>query len=329
MTRDRIRIRDPGGPYVEGLTAAFYQPFTAATGIEIARVVGGVEPTGLIEDMVRRGAYDWDMALISDAAHRQLVSGNEALLEPIGIDNPEIRRMPEMFRSRHFIGNDVYATVLAINVETFPGERAPRSWTDFWNVEAFPGRRALRDHPIDTLEEALLADGVAPDRLYPLDLDRAFAALDRVRPHILEWWPLATRSVELMRTRAVDMLATTSLRAQSAIEAGAPFRVVWHQNLQSCEGWVILKGAPAAQLCRRFIAFAATAARQAAFTPFVRTAPTIPGAAGFVDPAQARLLPDHPANRAQAIITDSVYWSREKTRALQLFAAWRRLAQQA
>jgi hypothetical protein len=47
------------------------------------------------------------------------------------------------------------------------------SWADVWNVEGFPGRRVSRKHPIDSMEQALLADGVAPDKLYPLDADRA------------------------------------------------------------------------------------------------------------------------------------------------------------
>ena len=323
MMRDRIHIRDPGGPYVEGLTKAFYAPFTAATGIEIVRVVGGVEPTGLIAEMVTQRRYDWDIALVSAAAARQLVGGGRAYLEPIAIDSAAIRSIPDAFRSDHFVGNDVYATVLVVNTAHFASHQAPATWADFWNVAAFPGRRALRDHPIDTLEEALLSDGVPADRLYPLDLDRAFAALDRIRPHVTEWWPLASRAVELMMKNAVDMIATTSLRAQAAIDAGAPFRISWRQNLQSCDGWVILEGTPRAALCREFIRFAATPERQAAFTPYVRAAPAIPGATAFVDPAQAVILPDHPANRADAIITDAVYWSREKEAALRRFVAWR------
>ena len=43
----------------------------------------------------------------------------------------------------------------------------PKSWADFWDVKAFPGPRSLRNHPVDNLEAALMADGVAPDKLYP------------------------------------------------------------------------------------------------------------------------------------------------------------------
>ena len=32
----------------------------------------------------------------------------------------------------------------------------------------------MRRNPVDTVEQALLADGVSPERLYPCDFDRAY-----------------------------------------------------------------------------------------------------------------------------------------------------------
>ena len=39
-----------------------------------------------------------------------------------------------------------------------------------------------------TIPAALVADGVPKDKLYPLDLDRAFKKLDEIKPHIKVWW---------------------------------------------------------------------------------------------------------------------------------------------
>jgi putative spermidine/putrescine transport system substrate-binding protein len=51
-------------------------------------------------------------------------------------------------------------------------------------VRRFPGPRSLRNHPVDNLEFALLADGAAMDKLYPIDMDRAFRKLDEIRQHV-------------------------------------------------------------------------------------------------------------------------------------------------
>ena len=83
--------------------------------------------------------------------------------------------------------------------------------------------------------------------------------------------------------------------------------IEWNGNMRSNEGWCILKGSPRADLCRRFIEFAVTAERQAAFTPWVCASPTIPRALDFIAPERARLLPDF--HRAGSVTADSVYWS--------------------
>src|SRR5215211_1732262 len=52
----------------------------------------------------------------------------------------------------------LYANVLAYNTERVEG--TPSSWADFFNTRKFPGRRGLHKVPSETLEVALLADGV-------------------------------------------------------------------------------------------------------------------------------------------------------------------------
>ena len=41
---------------------------------------------------------------------------------------------------------------------------------------------------------ALLADGVAPSKLFPLDLDRAFHKLDQIKPNVAVWWKTGDQS---------------------------------------------------------------------------------------------------------------------------------------
>ena len=77
------------------------------------------------------------------------------------------------------------------------------AWADFWNVEAFPGKRSLPDNPSITLPLALLADGIPIDKIYPIDLDRAFASLKKIRPHVSVWWTSAGQSVQVLQDKEV------------------------------------------------------------------------------------------------------------------------------
>ena len=52
---------------------------------------------------------------------------------------------------------------------------------------------------------AALADGVPPDKVYPLDVDRAFASLEKIKPHISVWWDSGGQAMQLMKDGEVDM----------------------------------------------------------------------------------------------------------------------------
>ena len=75
---------------------------------------------------------------------------------------------------------------------------------DLWNVDEFPGKRALPDYPAFLLPLALVADGVAPDDLYPLDLDRAFAALERIKDDVAVWWQAGAQPPQLLQDNEVQ-----------------------------------------------------------------------------------------------------------------------------
>lgn len=65
------------------------------------------------------------------------------------------------------------------------------------------------------MEAALLADGVPPEKLYPLDIDRAFKSLDRLKPQITTWWSSGAQSQSLIRDGEVEMLAMWNGRASN------------------------------------------------------------------------------------------------------------------
>ncbi len=313
-------MRDPGGPYAAAMRDAYYAPFEAATGVRVASQLGGVEPTALIRRMVDDGAVTWDLALVSHAAHLDLAASLH--LAPIAVDTPGVAAIPARWRSEVFLGHDVYAVVLACRSDAFPAGGAPRRWADCSSVEQFPGARWLRRHPIDLVEQALLADGVAPAALYPCDLDRAFAALDRVRPHVAGWWRRAADTTRLLASGEAAICPTSNARAEAARDAGAPVDWGWEGALASLEGWAIPRGGPAVALARDFLAFAMTAERQAVFASRLPYAPTIPEALARVPAARARRLPLHPANAGGLVWTDQAWWAGAKDAAERRFEAW-------
>jgi len=103
-----------------------------------------------------------------------------------------------------------------------------------------PGRRGFYRNPKGVLEAALLADGVAPKDLYPLDVDRPSRAR-QIKSHVAVWWTSGAQNTQLLQNGEVDMADTWSARAFAAIDAGAPVQIVW-KGLYSIDGWSIVRG---------------------------------------------------------------------------------------
>jgi putative spermidine/putrescine transport system substrate-binding protein len=315
----QITCADPGGPFGEAFGKAFYRPFEQATGIRVVNIARPAEPTAQFRAMVETRSYTWDCCILTLSARDILARQN--LLEPIGLtrdDVPDI--MPEALTPL-WMGTDVYATILAVRTDKLTGP-APTSWADFWNVQAFAGRRALRRDPIDTLEEALLADGVPLASLYPIDLDRAFRALDRIKPHIAAWWTGGAQTTQMLQSGDVAMIPTWNGRAQPVIDSGAPVRIVWNQGLYSIEGWGIPRGSPRADLARQFIRFCANPQRQAAYPDALAYGPTNLKAYEHIAPARAALLPTHPDNLKNMRLANEDWWSANRAMATERFNAW-------
>jgi putative spermidine/putrescine transport system substrate-binding protein len=319
----KIVMRDPGGPFTKGFAEAFYEPFTKESGIKVVGVQGQHEPTGLIKAMVETKNYTWDGALLSKSSHQSLV--NIGYLDPIapkGGPGPNLSKIPENMRTEHLMGTDVYATVMCYNTDAVT--RAPTNWKEFWDVKGFPGARSMHKSPYDTMEFALIADGVAPtaEALYPIDFDRAFKNLDRIKDDVVVWWTGGAQTSQLLKSGEIDIMYTWNGRAQVAIDAGAPVEISWNQAMWTFEGWGVLKGTPNADLVREFIEFCAQGKQQAKYTPHVAYGPTAPDAYDYVDAERAKVLPTNPKYLSGMIETNTDFWGKNKDAAFERFNAW-------
>ncbi|MEX0758245.1 MAG: extracellular solute-binding protein, partial [Tistlia sp.] len=172
---DSIVVNASGGAMATAMRTAFSSDFEKIFDIKVI----DTSPADLakLRAQVQTGNIEW--AVTEIGGQDILVAVKEGLLDPIDLEIVDLSGFPEEARENtHWFAKSAYATVLGYSTKAFPDDDHPKTWAEFWDVEAFPGPRSLRDDPTDNLEYALLADGVAPEDLYPLDLDRAFAKMD-------------------------------------------------------------------------------------------------------------------------------------------------------
>jgi putative spermidine/putrescine transport system substrate-binding protein len=237
---DRLRL--PGGAYQKAQTIAILDPSAKKLGITINQdSIPDAWPA--IKSQVASGKPTWDVVDVPTGYC--LRGGEQGLLEKLDFSKlPNGAAMPEAYRSAYSVAYEFYSSVLAYSRKKFSAEAAPNSWADFWDVKKFPGRRALRNHPIATLEAALMADGVAPDKLYPLDVDRAFKKLEEIKPNITVWWTSGAQSAQLLNDGEVDMVMAWNGRVSALTKEGAKVAFTYNQGVLQSTSLCILKDAP-------------------------------------------------------------------------------------
>ena len=169
----RLVVRTTGGVYDDIMRRSYYDAFTKETGIE---VVTAPAPMTKLIAMYKAGGAEFDVIDTGDGG--LLTLERMGALQPIDYEGWRFGKpgdIPNELRFPFRVSNFVYSTVNVFNKDVF-ATRHPQGWAEFWDLKAFPGPRTLPDMASGQapLEFALIADGVTPDKLYPLDLPRAF-----------------------------------------------------------------------------------------------------------------------------------------------------------
>lgn len=316
---EKLVVRDAGGVVNEAATKAFYKPFSQETGIEVVGVTSQLEPLSQIRTIVQSKSYLWDVAQLSMQA--QDILGKAGLLEEVDNTAPGIADILPEAQSKWGVAFHIYATILAYSTKTY-GENGPQSWADAFDLKKFPGRRALRKYPVDTLEAAVMADGVATKDVYPIDLDRAFRSLERVKPGVSIWWNNGAQSSQAAAAHEVDMVATYNGRVQAAIDDGAPFKIVWNQGIWAPDGYSIPKGNPKVKICQDFLKFCARPDRQAEYSKWVPYSPPNPKAFQFIDKARLDQMPTAPGRVEKMVMENGTFWAENLEKVAARFNEW-------
>jgi putative spermidine/putrescine transport system substrate-binding protein len=177
------------------------------------------------------------------------------------LDDPRIdqlaatRNIPQRYRHPGALIPNEYAYVMAASGKDTP---VPATWSDFWDVQRYPGPRALfRTTPVGQLEAALLADGVSPDKLYPLDVDRAFKKLDKLRASTSVLYANSPADlVNLLARGDAKYAIAFSNRLEAAKNSGLPVSFTYADGLRTGNGFGLLKGARNVDAAVAFLDFA-------------------------------------------------------------------------
>jgi putative spermidine/putrescine transport system substrate-binding protein len=222
------------------------------------------------------------------------------------------------------IAENISATALVYRTDVFPQGKEPQSWADFFNVDKFPGKRSLLKTPGNIgsqgiLESALLADGVDPAKLYPLDIPRALKKLETIRKAIV-FAGDNQACVENIATREATMGICYNGRAYNLYYAAVPVAIQWKTAFHQGGYLFIPKGSKHVQEAMRLAAYMVSDEHAAALTVYFPYGPANVVAAK----SSSRLTWNwNPAAHQDAgTVLNDHWWADHNAEAVQAWTEW-------
>jgi len=318
----QLMVRTPGGVFDDVKRETVYEPFRKETGIQIVPVPATIAK---LLAMMQSGQNELDLIDTGDNALLELE--RKGFLAPIPYKDFKYTNPADIdpvVRRPYSLGSFVYAMVLAYNTKSIKPGSEPKSWAEFWDVKKFPGRRTLPDIASGSvpLEFALLADGVPMDKIYPIDIDRAFKSLSRIRASIPKFWDTGALSSTMLADGEAVMGALWSTRAQQAALDGAPLGISWNQNAMLVQAYGIPKGTPKMEAARRFIDYASSPEVQSRWLAKYKAVPVNVKSYGatpkdLMDPAT-----NTPLTRSRGFVLDIEWWANNRAKVNEVWSKW-------
>jgi putative spermidine/putrescine transport system substrate-binding protein len=308
-----------GGAYQDAQRLAYMKPFSERTGIHIEEGEYNGE-YGLLRQRATAPSGSWDVVSVESGPCMR--GGQEGILATLPARIFEGKQFVPGAVRPYAAGHLVFSTLLAYNRELMPSHELPQNWGDFWNIRKFPGKRALRNNPRGSLEIALLADGVSPDHLYPLDVDRAFRKLNELKPYLI-FWDSGAQPIQLLANKTVVMSSAYNGRVwDAAMKEHLPIGWQFDQGLMEVEFWAVPKNSPHKSAAFEFIEFSLQPDRQADFANTIAYGPTNRAALANIRPDILSAIPSSREALPNQIAVNAEWWAANESKLSAQWQEW-------
>ncbi|NED95604.1 extracellular solute-binding protein [Phytoactinopolyspora alkaliphila] len=307
-SEDAITFMSGGGTYGDALNEVFLTPYSEESGVTVVE-----DPTmsyAKVRTQVDAGRVETDMI---PAEGYWSVQQCGILLQPLDLEIVDLSGIKEeLIQDECGAPLLTYSTAIYYNTETY-GEDGPDTCEEFFDTTTFPGSRSVRSAavPNPLIECALIADGVAPEELYPLDVERAFAKIETIEDDLL-FWEAGSDSETQMATGEVDIIMAWNGRAYAGVsQQDASFAGGEGDSFLIYDALVVPVGVENPEVRMELVAFMMQAQRQAELTKVIPYSPAAAHAELSDLPADLEpFLPEtNPAMVAGNHVQDQRWWA--------------------
>lgn len=315
-----VTVASYGGTFQDAQREAYFKPFEQLSGIKVNEAEG--PSTAQVKAMVDTGNIEWDVAQFDRSGVINLERKGD-YWEEIDYSLFDTANIDEARRYKYSVDMLPYAQIIGYRTDAFPA--APEGWADFWNTETFPGPRTMISGSgglTPFLEAALIADGVAPAEVYPIDIERAYESLSKIRDSVVKWWEAGAVPAQMLTDNEAVLAVIWNGRMKALLDAGVPVAPQWNQGGLLTDVWAIPKGAPNKENAQKFAAFITMAIPQARLSKLIPYGSVNQGSNQYMTPQELENLITAPAILEKLFMYDSAWWADNLDAVLERWNEW-------
>ncbi|CAN5308745.1 ABC transporter substrate-binding protein [soil metagenome] len=308
-----------GGDGQAAQIQAWQQPYTAEHP-NVTFINTSPPDVAQVKAQVEAKAIQWDVMAIAPYAAEQNCGTLFEHLDTSAIDQTDL---VEGSVGDCYVANWINTTPFAYRTDAFPEGKGPKTIEDFFDTKKFPGQRGIVNNLQNgILEYPLLADGVAPDKLYPLDVDRALEKLDTIRD-VTTFAPNVGALQQAVAADPVDMFFLPDSRVVPLLKSGDDITIVWDVSVASLNAFAVPLGSTKKEAVEGLLASVTTPGPVAKISELLGVAPINSAAKPKLDEFSKQLAVfDTSVNPGETVVQDVSWYAKNFNDVSAKVTAW-------
>jgi putative spermidine/putrescine transport system substrate-binding protein len=301
---EKLVIASWGGSFSKATKERLAKDFESDTGIEVQVVDAPGKFLASIESQKKAKKFEWDL-LDSTSAPDAWLAYDSGLIAKMPSDLKKRLETKVVDGAVEDFGLAWSTLGYTVACQTEDASDCPANSVEYFDTEKFPGNRtSIATSPMVNLTLAELASGVSADEIstHEIDLDRAFAKLEELKPLMKVWWQSGDQMNQVFTSNEADLGIAYSGRAFNLDEQGTPMKVVWEQGAYNPGYWNVVEGSTHKEAAWKFIEWLADHPENAAaWAEDLSYSVPVKGAFDHMDEKTRAQMADLPENREKLI----------------------------
>lgn len=316
-----IGLAASGGIFNQVLKRVWIDDFSKQTGVKVNLSPATSLPMAKLQALAEHP--QWDIFELTGPEFEFAIK--QDLLLPLDTSIVDVSQLPTQYVKSHGVMYCIFNSCIAWDPRQIGPGREPQGWADVWDTARRPGKRSL--DPVNggagVMEIALIADGVPPGRLYPLDVDRAFRSLDRLGQDNIIWSTSIEETVQRLISSEVSLASTWPFRVLKANQGGAHIGYNFDQCMVEGEYLCVVKSTRNPKACFQLIDWILkNPAACAEFSRLTHYGSPNLASLKLLPKAVADIIPTNPVLADKLFPSDDVWWSENLETVATRFKKW-------